>query len=478
MARFSVASGRPGGFLGRMGFFDRFSGKKPANPPTPAAPESAGEAGSPAASPVLPQLVEARQKLEAKDLPAALALYEEVLVLAGDRADVLVTISADLGINGYVKEIIELVAPRYDADRHGPATGLNVLQAYLALHNAEAAQHVLDILFALQRPELEERLHGFSNAIAELIQQDVPPLDGAGGPAAAAVPAKVNLVSISKPIWFYGLEPLAAQILPPKAGKLRRVAFTQLSLPGVTDIAELTQKPENDLGRLTRAIPLWLAETFYFSPHYLPFAAVGVFGQLHYALMAPEWTVENISQLVNTTDGGLDYVFTGALRQTEADYELVLRVWEVKKMKERKLFTVRWNASTADSELTQLHEQVRMFMEWSPEKSGITYAPNSKPSIWLNTLGASLSLFFAGKGLLPKEQLVLTDAIIDGAAEQAALSESASLAWLNLKHAGTQQGLIGALAEVYTRPTPVVKEAKALLGVEGVSPDRRSEYRG
>ena len=458
-----------------MGFFDRFSGKKPSGE---SAPATLAESASPGASPVMPQLVESRQKLEAKDLPAALSLYEEVLVLAGDRADVLVTISADLGVNGYVKEIIELVAPRYDAERHGPATGLNVLQAYLALHNAEAAQHVLDILFALQRPELEERLHGFSNAIAELIQQDLPALDAAGGPAAAAAPAKVNLVSISKPIWFYGLEPLAAQILPAKGGKLRRVAFTQLALPGVTDLAEFSKKPETELGRLTRALPLWFAETFYFSPHYAPIAAVGVFGQLHYALFGPEWTVDNIRQLVDTTDGGLDYVFTGALRQTAGDYELLLRVWEVKKMKERKLFTVRWNAANADSELGQLHEQIRMFMEWSPETTGITYAPNGKPSVWLNTLGASLSLFFGGKGLLPKEQLVLPDSIIDAAAEQAALSESASLAWLTLKHAGTQQGLIGALAEVYTRPTPVVKEAQQLLGVAGTSPDRRSEYRG
>ena len=40
-------------------------------------------------------------------------------------ADVLVTISGDLGTNGHVMQIIELVAPRYDADRHGPATGIN-----------------------------------------------------------------------------------------------------------------------------------------------------------------------------------------------------------------------------------------------------------------------------------------------------------------------------------------------------------------
>ncbi len=453
-------------------------------PPSSEAAEAEAESSAPATpvsmSPVMPQLVEARQKLEAKDLQGALALYEEVLVLAGDRADVLVTISADLGVNGYVKEIIELVAPRYDAERHGPATGLNVLQAYLAQRNAEAAQHVLDILFSLQRPELEDRLHGFSNAIAELIQLDAPPLDatGAGTGGEAAAPATINLVSISKPIWFYGLEPLSAKILPAKGGKLRRVAFTQLAILGLPDLPEVVKKPENELGRLSRAVPLWLAETFYFSPHYLPVAAVGIFNQQHYALFGVEWTTDNITQLVNTTDGGLDYVFTGAVRQVGADTELLLRVWEVKKMKERKLFTVRWNAATADAELSQLHEQIRKFMEWSPETTGVIYAPNSRPSIWLNTLGASLSLFFGGKGLLPKEQLVLPDAIVDGAAEQAAMNEAASLAWLTLKNAATQQGLVHNLAEVYVRPTPLVKEAQQLLGVTGVSDDRRSVYRG
>ena len=91
----------------------------------------------------------------------------------------------DLGSHGHVAEIIELIAPRYDADRHGPATGLNLLQAYLAVGNADAAQHVLDILFALNRPELEDRLHGFSNAIAELL---AAPDSAASGPT-TGVPA-------------------------------------------------------------------------------------------------------------------------------------------------------------------------------------------------------------------------------------------------------------------------------------------------
>ncbi len=444
-----------------MGFFDRLSGKKP----DPAAVPTTAESAAAAAGGVLPQLVTARERLEAKDLAGALILYEQVLAVAGDRADVLVTISADLGINGHVREIVDLVAPRYDAERHGPATGLNLLQAYLVLRQADAAQHVLDILFALQRPELEERLHGFSNAIAELINADLPPLETSpGAPDAPAAPPQVNFVSISKPMWFYGLEALAGQILPAKGERLRRVAFTQLALMGVSDLAEVMRKPEAGAGRLTRALPLWLAETFYFSPHYAPIAAIGVMNQQHYALLGNEWTTDNLRQLIETTSGGLDYIFTGALRQVADDYELVLRVWEVKKLRERKVFNVRWNSTTADSELTQLHEQVRMFMEWSPEKSGVIYAPAARPTAWLGLLGSSLSLFLGDKGLLPKDQLVLPAAVIDAAAEQASTTEAASLGWLTLIHAARRHGLVGNLAEVQVRPTAVVKQAQQLLG--------------
>src|SRR5581483_8406312 len=148
-----------------MGFFDRFTSKKP-EPATPSA--ASADASAPAASPapnaaaaVKPRLALAREKLAGRDLPGAMAIYEEALAHAGDRADVLVTISGDLGSHGHVAQIIELIAPRYDAERHGPATGLNLLQAYLAVRDPDAAQHVLDILFDLDRPELEERLHGF-----------------------------------------------------------------------------------------------------------------------------------------------------------------------------------------------------------------------------------------------------------------------------------------------------------------------------
>jgi hypothetical protein len=436
-----------------MGFLDRFSDKKPA-----------AQSGSPAseanASGVMPRLVAARERLEAKDLPGALAIYEELLETSGDRADVLVTISADLGVNGHVHEIIELVAPRYDAERHGPATGLNLLQAYLAVRNVNSAQHVLDILFALNRQDLEERLYGFSNAIAEMIQsgQHSPEQRVEGG-VPGATDLKVSLVSLSKPIWFYGLEPMAEQILPVKSGKLRRVAFAQLAVLNLPDPLEVAKRPEDELGKLSRALPLWFAETFYFSPQYAPIAAVGLQGS-HYALFGGEWTTANLNQLVDSTQG-LDYVFTGALRQESGDYELVLRVWEVKKFRERKQFLARWTPATIDAELKKLHEQVRLFMEWAPEKSGVPYAAPVSPSTWLNTLGASVSLFLAEKNLLQKDHLTSIDESVAKAAAAAATGETASLAFLTLRNRAERLGLAARL-ETVLAASPLVANAQTL----------------
>lgn len=429
----------------------------------------------PAAAPVggvKGRLAAAREKLGAKDVAAAVAIYEEILAAAGDRADVLVAISGDLGSHGHVAEIIELVAPRYDAERHGPATGLNLLQAYLAVRNPDAAQHVLDILFGLHRPELEDRLHGFSNAIAEMIATPhaAPPPGVIGGPVPGPDAPKVALVSISKPIWFYGLEPMAAQLLPPKEGRLRRIAFAQLALPGYPDIAAAVKRPEDELGRLARALPLWLAEAFYFSPSYAPIAAIAVMNPAdgapaHPMIFGAEWTTENLRQLVDTSDDGLDFIVTGALRANAGDYEALLRVWEVKTFRERKTFQARWTPLTADAALAKLHAEVRGFMEWSPASAAFAYTPSAQPRAWLDTLGASLGLFLVEKNILPPEALTPAAGELAHAAQHATDGEAASFAFLTTRARLAKLGGAAAVSgEVALTRSPLVNEAKKILG--------------
>ena len=392
-----------------MGFLDRFLGKKSAAPqPAPATPAPVAAASeNPASEPslekpaaaggVLPQLAAARTKLAARDLPGAMAIYEQVFSAAGDRPDVLLTASADLGTHGHIRELIELLAPRYDAQRHGPGPGLNLLQAYLAARQPEPAQHVLDLLFALNRPELEERLIGFSRAVSDLNAAEVAAADVA--PPGAT---QISLVSISKPIWFYGLEESAPSLLPRKDGKLRRVAFAQCALPGQANLMERATQPEDELGRFTRGLPLWFAETFAFSAGYEPFAGIGVMGAQHYALFPLEWTAENVRQLNDSTSGGLDYVITSELAVRNADYQLTLRIWEVKKFRQLKTFSARWTPAEADRALTEFHQQFRTYMEWTalPAGNGLAYAAPTAPLAHVQALGGSLGLFLAEKEVL------------------------------------------------------------------------------
>lgn len=457
-----------------MGFFDRFTSKKPEPAPAPANGSDVSAAPAPTPLPaggVKSRLATAREKLAAKDLPGALALYEELLASAGDRPDVLVAVSGDLGSHGRVAEIIELIAPRYDADRHGPATGLNLLQAYLAVRNPDAAQHVLDILFGLNRPELEQRLYGFSNAIAEMIATPhaAPPPGALGGPMPGADAPKVALISISKPIWFYGLDPMAPQLLPPKEGRLRRIAFAQLALPGYPDIAVAVKKPEDELGRLSRALPLWLAETFFFSPSYAPIAAIAVMtppdgAPNHPMIFGAEWTTENLRQLVDSTEGGLDFIVTGALRNQAGDYEMLLRVWEVKAFRERKIFHARWTPATADEALAKLHGDVRTFMEWSPSSAAFAYMPSAKPRVWLDTLGGSLGLFLVEKSILPLAALNPPSELLAHAAAHAADGEAASFAYLTTRARVAALAPGTAVGEVALTRSPLVNEAKKIVG--------------
>jgi len=465
-----------------MGFFDRFSSKKPSTPPSSSspAPESDPTTGSPTSAAgsapvgVKPQLAQAREKLEEKDITGAMAIYEELLRTAGDRADVLVALSGDLGSCGYVDQIVELVAPRYDAERHGPATGINLLQAYLATHNTEAAQHLLDILFALNRPELEMRLHGFSNALAEQLELErrgalARPSQGSE-PGAPGEPAQranmVSLASISKPIWAYGIETTPG-LLPTKGERLRRVAFAQLALLGQTDLVERMKKPEDEMGRFCRGFPLWMAEAFYFAPHYSPIAAVGTMNKEHYMLFGSEWTMTNVRELVDTSSS-IDYVFTGALRSQSGDFEINLKVWEVKKFRERKAFTARWTPSTADAELTKLAETIRMFMEWTayPAGAALPYTPTPKPLEYCDTLGTSLSLFLTDKGVLPKTHLEPVAESLPRIAARAANSELASLAYLTALDRASRLGLIEtAIADAPLFAAPVVDQAREFLNL-------------
>jgi hypothetical protein len=222
------------------------------------------------------------------------------------------------------------------------------------------------------------------------------------------------------------------------------VAFAQCALPGLEDTAARAAQPEDALGRLSRGLALWWAETFTYGAGYESVAAVGTSDRKHYALFPTEWVAENVRQLNDSTEGGLDYVVTGAVRNRHEDFEYSLRIWEVKKYRELKVFTTRWTPSTADEELRKFHELVRGYMEWKalPVGGGLAYAAPDAPLAYAHGLGAALTLFLGEKGVLAPEQVPAGPELLLAAAQA------------NPEDARAQLALVSALLRLKAQGTP------------------------
>ena len=54
------------------------------------------------------------------------------------------------------------------------------------------------------------------------------------------------------------------------------------------------------------------------------------------AIFAMDWNVDNLKKLSDSASEGLDYIFTGSLKRDGSESVLIMRIWEVKKMRERK----------------------------------------------------------------------------------------------------------------------------------------------
>jgi tetratricopeptide (TPR) repeat protein len=113
------------------------------------------------------QLWQARQCLEDKNIVAARKYYQKIL--ANDyNNDALTTISGDLGNNGYIEIIIELLVPVYDPEKHDVETGFNILKAYAQLKKAKRGLQLIAGLSSLKRPDIKEKLLQYSDVFIKM----------------------------------------------------------------------------------------------------------------------------------------------------------------------------------------------------------------------------------------------------------------------------------------------------------------------
>lgn len=194
-----------------------------------------------------------RQRIADGDIAAGLAAFRTVLERAGNDSEVLGTLSGDLGNAGYIAELVELTAPRYDPLRQDPKVGMNLVQAYLHLGRLDEAEALLHRLYALDMPPIRQHLDRFDARLQESRHGAAlpQPID--------AERLEVVFMPFDRPIWQYGLRD-PQWLFPPKPETARKVTFLMLGKV-IRGDEPAEQQREDELGRLSRAIPLYLAES-------------------------------------------------------------------------------------------------------------------------------------------------------------------------------------------------------------------------
>ena len=202
----------------------------------------------------------ARHHLERKEIEAAHALYAEVLAGGLYDSGSLMMISGDLGNNGQIPMILELIGPIYDEHKHDPMTGLNLLRACQELGKVDEGEALLNRMYALGIAPFKQHLDQFAQAFQELREQATQgtPIDPDS--------LKITTLTLSQPIWHYGLRN-ADWFFAQKPDDAPKVGFFALSKMMCGNERAESQR-EDDLGRLTRAIPLYLAEAAHYWTDY------------------------------------------------------------------------------------------------------------------------------------------------------------------------------------------------------------------
>lgn len=206
------------------------------------------------------QLWLARHHLEKEDVPAARALYAQVLQGGQFDSGALMMISGDLGNNGQIPLMLELIGPAYDEHQHDPMAGLNLLRACQELGQVDQGEALLDRMYALGLPPIKQYLDQFAEAFQEMRRQSAQstPLDAAN--------LEIATISLTQPVWQYGLHN-ADWLFARKAEGAPGIGF--FALTKITDGTERAESQrEDDLGRYTRAFPLYLAEAAHYWTDY------------------------------------------------------------------------------------------------------------------------------------------------------------------------------------------------------------------
>lgn len=204
------------------------------------------------------QLWLARQALVTRRADEALSLYRICLARLTDPVptDFLQQMSGDLGKAGLLTDLLQLSEPHFDAAVHGLEVGNNLIKANLDIGRIDAAKRILDQLYALRRPDWQQHLGFWDTEIAKKrIAASAPD---------ANTQFTMTLLTIDGPVWLDRESP-AARLFAAKPPDAPRICFLGSSAEIADAGSDIQHQLAEARGRLSRSLPLFLAEQTYFA---------------------------------------------------------------------------------------------------------------------------------------------------------------------------------------------------------------------
>lgn len=199
----------------------------------------------------------ARLALESKKLQEAEGHYQKALATAGTPppAELLMQLSGDLGKAGYLEALLEWTEPHFSLEHHGLQVGNNLLKAYVDTRQWDRAAELLQRLYAHHRPDWKPTLSFWDAELAKA-RAAATPVEPEGQLSA-------TLLTTEGPIWLPEGSP-ALQLIPRPHPAPCSIAF----LGGTAETGNSATAPVHQVtdgpGRLSRALPLFLAEHLFF----------------------------------------------------------------------------------------------------------------------------------------------------------------------------------------------------------------------
>jgi tetratricopeptide (TPR) repeat protein len=266
------------------------------------------------------QLWLARNAIARRDLPAALNLYQQSLAAAPAPIphDLLGQMSGDLGNAAHLPELINLTLPRFDVAHHGLQVGNNLIKAMLDLGQIEPARRILQQLYAQNRSDWKQTLAFWDTELAKLNVETahVEPVEK----------LSVAMLTIEGPVWLPEQSP-AHELFPATSADAARLCFLGSTAETGHKSDKVTQQLSDTPGRLSRALPLFLAEQVEFNADahvrtLIPWIQNPPGG----FVLGPAWEDSSAAQYARAAEPPCDYVIVTHLKTAAEPWIAELRL--------------------------------------------------------------------------------------------------------------------------------------------------------